>query len=129
MTQLMAVRERAAFSARLTEALRGAGFEQINCSALAQEFNSRTPDNYVTVHAVRKWMVGEAIPSQENLIVLARWLAVNPEWLRYGSLSTPVHVDDDFKTADQVLLREFASLDDHSKQLAHAFVSILLKAK
>jgi hypothetical protein len=38
----------------------------------------------VTVHAARKWIVGEAIPTQDKLRALASFLGVDPAWLRYG---------------------------------------------
>jgi transcriptional regulator with XRE-family HTH domain len=33
---------------------------------------------------VSRWLNGQAIPSQEKLQVLAEWLAVEPQALRYG---------------------------------------------
>lgn len=42
------------------------------------------PDEPVSVQAVRRWLEGSAIPSQDKLVVLARWLRVAPDWLRYG---------------------------------------------
>jgi transcriptional regulator with XRE-family HTH domain len=38
----------------------------------------------VTVQAVRRWLRGEAIPSQEKLQVLADWLKIEPHALRFG---------------------------------------------
>lgn len=42
----------------------------------------------VTPHAVRKWLIGEAIPTQEKILVLAKWLNVSAAWLRFGDTDT-----------------------------------------
>lgn len=42
----------------------------------------------MTLHGVRRWLVGETLPSQAKLLVLAEWLAVPPQELRFGPDST-----------------------------------------
>jgi transcriptional regulator with XRE-family HTH domain len=51
---------------------------------LEREFNTRYWGRSVTLQAVRRWLRGEAIPSQEKLQVLADWLKVEPHYLRFG---------------------------------------------
>lgn len=51
---------------------------------LEREFNTRYWGRPITVQAVRRWLRGEAIPSQEKLQVLADWLKVEPHVLRFG---------------------------------------------
>jgi len=51
---------------------------------LEREFNSRYWGRSVTLQAVRRWLRGEAIPSQDKLQVLAEWLNVEPQVLRFG---------------------------------------------
>ena len=77
-------REREEFSRRLTQALAGAGQDERSPTLLVKEFNRRFSGPPVTVHAARKWLLGEAIPSQDKVQALAAWLGVRPEWLRYG---------------------------------------------
>ncbi|MDP2903180.1 MAG: hypothetical protein Q8N96_08750 [Methylovulum sp.] len=36
------------------------------------------------MQAVRRWLRGETIPSQEKLQVLAEWLKIEPHALRFG---------------------------------------------
>ncbi|MDQ1925082.1 hypothetical protein [Massilia pseudoviolaceinigra] len=55
--------------------------------ALSKAFNLRFPLMAITSHAARKWLIGEAIPTQEKLVALAEWLDVDPTWLRYGDSS------------------------------------------
>jgi hypothetical protein len=76
--------ERIEFSERLQQALRNAEYAPDSPTQVAREFNLRFPGRPVTVHATRKWLVGEAIPTQEKLRTLAQWLGVSNEWLRFG---------------------------------------------
>lgn len=80
--------ERQQFSTRLVTTLEQAGYAP-SPTKLAREFNARCTTKTVTIHAARKWLVGEAIPTQTKLKVLCAWLGVTPEWLRYGAESTP----------------------------------------
>lgn len=76
--------ERTAFSERLQQTLHNADYAATSPTQLAREFNLRYAGSSVTVHAARKWLVGEAIPTQEKLRSLAEWLGVSAEWLRFG---------------------------------------------
>jgi transcriptional regulator with XRE-family HTH domain len=78
--------ERKAFSKRLLQALEAAKIKP-SPAKLASLFNAWTLGPPVSVHAVRKWLIGEAIPTQEKLRTLAAALVVTPEWLRFGSES------------------------------------------
>ena len=76
--------EREDFSGRLQQALRNAEYSPESPTQLARKFNMRFAGRPVTVHAARKWLVGEAIPTQEKLRTLADWLGVPADWLRFG---------------------------------------------
>lgn len=75
--------EKSVFAERLKNAMIAAGYEA-RPAVLEKGFNSRYWGRSVTVQAVRRWLRGEAIPSQEKLQVLADWLRVEPHVLRYG---------------------------------------------
>ena len=75
--------EKAEFSQRLRKAIEDAGYP-VRPIVLEREFNTRYWGRSVTVQAVRRWLRGEAIPSQEKLQVLADWLRVEPHVLRFG---------------------------------------------
>lgn len=38
----------------------------------------------MTLHGVRRWLLGESLPKQDKVLVLAEWLRVPPQQLRYG---------------------------------------------
>ena len=75
--------EKAEFAARLIETMTRAGYEA-RPAVLEREFNTRYLGRSITFQAVRRWLRGEAIPSQEKLQVLADWLKVEPQTLRFG---------------------------------------------
>lgn len=75
--------EKTEFSLRLRKAIEDAGY-QVRPTVLEREFNTRYWGRSVTVQAVRRWLRGEAIPSQEKLQVLAEWLKIEPHALRFG---------------------------------------------
>ena len=75
--------EKAQFSQRLRNAIENAGYA-VRPIVLEREFNTRYWGQPITVQAVRRWLRGEAIPSQEKLQVLADWLKVEPHLLRFG---------------------------------------------
>lgn len=75
--------EKAKFGERLREAMARAGYP-LRPVVLEREFNTRYWGRAVTLQAARRWLRGEAIPSQDKLQVLAEWLKVEPHALRYG---------------------------------------------
>lgn len=75
--------EKVEFSERLRDAMTRAGY-QLRPVVLEREFNTRYWGRSVTLQAVRRWLRGEAIPSQDKLQVLADWLKIEPEVLRFG---------------------------------------------
>ncbi|MCC5857780.1 MAG: hypothetical protein JJT90_06475 [Ectothiorhodospiraceae bacterium] len=75
--------ENQAFAERLAAAMRAAGYEP-RPAVLEREFNLRYWGKPVTLQGVRRWLRGETLPQQEKLQVLAEWLGVEPQVLRYG---------------------------------------------
>lgn len=79
--------EKAEFCKRLKEAVISAGYAY-RPIVIEREFNTRYWGRPISVQAVRRWMNGEAIPSQDKLQVLAEWLQVEPHVLRFGGEAT-----------------------------------------
>lgn len=92
---------------------------------LAEQFNIRAGSaGGVTIHGARKWLNIGAIPTQERLAVLASWLEVQPNWLRFGTADA----DEILASADLNLLQDLAQLDNASKVLAREVMTAMLKA-
>lgn len=75
--------EKAEFAERLREAMTRSGYP-LRPVVLEREFNTRFWGRSITLQAARRWLRGEAIPAQDKLQVLADWLGIEPEVLRYG---------------------------------------------
>lgn len=125
--------ERESFSQRLQQALRNADYSPESPTQLAREFNLRFEGRPITVHAARKWIVGEAIPTQEKLRTLARWLGVPAEWLRFGSHeAADLSADGNglatrFESFDLKLIADLQRLDEHHQALAREFIRMLVR--
>ena len=72
--------EKALFAKRLVLAMQSKGYEA-KASILEREFNLNYSGKPMTLHGVRKWLIGEAIPSGDKLLALAKWLEIPPEEL------------------------------------------------
>ena len=101
--------ERLEFSKRLQQALRNAEYSPNSPTQLAREFNERFAGHPVTVHAARKWLMGEAIPTQVRLRALADVLQVSPTWLRFGE-QVAVKASKPLSAQEHMLIQHFRSL-------------------
>jgi transcriptional regulator with XRE-family HTH domain len=75
--------EKLDFSNRLRAAMQAAGYE-VRGTVLESEFNQRWWGRSVSLQAAWSWLNGKAIPAQDKLQVLAEWLKVEPQVLRFG---------------------------------------------
>jgi transcriptional regulator with XRE-family HTH domain len=125
--------ERESFSERLQTALKNAHYSPDSPTRLAREFNIRFDGRPITVHAARKWIVGEAIPTQEKLRTLAQWLGVPADWLRFGGSELGATTADSpqmlarFESADVKLIADLQRLDDHHRQVVREFIRMLVR--
>ncbi len=124
--------ERESFSERLQQALKNAHYSPDSPTRLAREFNIRFEGRPITVHAARKWLVGEAIPTQEKLRMIAQWLGVPADWLRFGGSESPGEATETgnaarFESADVKLIADLQRLDEHHRQLAREFIRMLVR--
>jgi transcriptional regulator with XRE-family HTH domain len=119
--------ERAAFSERLQQALRNAEYSPNSPTQLAREFNGQFDGNPVTVHAARKWLQGESIPTQEKLRALARWLDVPADWLRFGNAEIRKGATAAPTSIDAKMIELLQQLDDHHRTIAHEMLRSLVR--
>lgn len=120
--------ERVAFSERLKMALRAAGYPATP-AAFAQQFNLRADGARVSVHAVRKWLHGEAIPTQDKIHILARWIGVSVQWLRFGENGGSAGDASAFEVRDLRLLNDIRRLDEDQRGLIQLLVGMFLKSR
>ncbi|THF64103.1 hypothetical protein E6C76_15900 [Pseudothauera nasutitermitis] len=96
---------------------------------MAREFNRRYPGAPVTLHATRKWLEGEAIPAQDKLRVLADWLGVTAEWLRFGQGHALAGMREQNRQFDYQLMRDIAALTEAHQQVVRDLVRSLQRSE
>ena len=125
--------EKEIFSSRLRGALEQAGVQTSSPTRFALEFNLRYWGRPVTAQAVRKWISGNAIPSQDKIIALAKWLNVSAEWLRFGEgeanggNSGVTQEIPAYHAQDVGLFRDFVTLNDEHKHIVRELVLTLMR--
>jgi hypothetical protein len=123
--------ERRNFSDRLKTALIACN-QSTTPSAFTREFNLRADGATVTVHAARKWLLGEAIPTQERVHVLALWLNLNPAWLRFGDADNGRYLVENAQapglTVEQLMLiHDVMSLPPAAQQIVRDMVDSFMR--
>jgi transcriptional regulator with XRE-family HTH domain len=125
--------EKAEFAERLRAAMVKAGYP-LRPVVLEREFNTRYWGSSVTLQAVRRWLRGEAIPSQDKLQVLAEWLKVEPEVLRFGTavrLSVQQHKkrwDDGVNHIEREAFAAFLQLPVAQRKVIREVIQAFAKA-
>ena len=112
--------ERAQFAERLAVALAARGMP-VNATALQRAFNAQNPVLAISVHAARKWLMGESIPTQARLRVVAEVLGVSATWLRFGE-EMPVSKNKSLSVQEHMLIQQFRKLSDTQRTHVLALV-------
>jgi hypothetical protein len=122
--------EKLEFSERLKNAMREAGYEP-RPGILEKEFNTRYWGRSVTFQAVSRWLKGLSIPEQDKLQVLAEWLQIEPQILRFGGEAT-ISVQEKKKRWDTAItgperevLEAFINLPAEKKKVAREVILAL----
>ena len=110
-----------------------AGYEP-RPAVLEREFNQRYSGEPVTLHGVRRWLVGETVPRQDKLVVLAEWLRVYPQQLRYGGevdrKVTEQHKrwDEGISLQDREIFEAFLGLSAPNKRIVREIILAFARA-
>jgi transcriptional regulator with XRE-family HTH domain len=107
--------ETEAFAQRLKKALEGSGV-RASPTVVANEFNLRYWGRSITPHTARNWLLGKSIPTQDKLRVLAEWLQVGPDALRFGGLNASSRTSE----ADA----SFEQLDMADREMVHRYLAL-----
>jgi transcriptional regulator with XRE-family HTH domain len=117
--------ERKAFSTRLQQCLRNAHHSPDSGTELAREFNTRYLGKPIGVQTARKWLIGESMPTQDKIRILAHWLQVSVGWLYSGEGDQQVKKDVRLDALDSTDVR---LLDEHDRDLMRKFVGIMMRS-
>lgn len=122
--------ETEAFAQRLKQAL-DASAVRASPTVVANEFNLRYWGRSITPHTARNWLLGKAIPTQDKLRVLADWLQVSPDELRFGRTGGVVRAAEatmdpaSLSMADREMLSRYLGLDVNDRKTVREVVTAL----
>lgn len=126
--------EKKDFARRLRAAMIAAGYEP-RPSVLEKHFNARYWGRSISYQATRRWLLGLSVPTQEKLQVLADWLRVEPQALRYGTHTTSGRSAGrenatgpgwaSITAADRDFINAYLSLPEPLREHLRAFVKAL----
>ena len=108
--------EKLLFSHRLKQALNESN-HPISPTFLANEFNNRYSGQPISVQSANNWLLGKAIPNQDKLALLAIWLKVSSQWLRFGDSSSISNISDVIDSTDLDYFIKFKSLKINQKRI------------
>ena len=127
------IAESQAFSERLRKALEAAGVRP-SPTLVANEFNLRHWGRSITPHTARNWLLGQSLPTQDKLVVLANWLQVSPDELRFGKASSGLRLADadpefgQMDMADREMLKRYLSLPKPERKTVREVVTAMAVA-
>jgi transcriptional regulator with XRE-family HTH domain len=127
---MVTTNESEAFAERLRRALDGCGVRQ-SPTLVANEFNLRYWGRSITPHTARNWLLGKSIPTQDKLRVLADWLQVSPDELRFGRLGGSVKTSAatadqaSLSMADREMVSRYLGLDVNDRKTVREVVTAL----
>ncbi len=131
MESPVATSERVQFSDRLKSSLKAAGLST-RASEFVRAYNLRADGAAVTAHAVRKWLNGESIPTQEKIVIVAHWLGVHASWLRFGDAENgavgTVIPEAALPTTFLTLVQDVMALPEPAQDVIRQMVALLGKA-
>lgn len=117
--------EKNLFSERLKKALTNAQ-QPISPTQLANEFNYRYDGTPISVQSANNWLQSKAIPNQDKLSILAIWLNVSSQWLRFGDVAEATLLHDLHDQAERDYLLKYRQLPAKQKMLIHSLIDELL---
>ena len=112
--------EALAFSVRLRAALEANGVK-VSPTVVANYFTLQNSRG-ITPHTARNWILGNSMPRQDHLRVLASWLKVSPDQLRFGrsEANTTIFRGHEVSIEDQEFLAKYFSLSGAQKSVVRS---------
>ncbi|MBI2313719.1 MAG: hypothetical protein HYU77_14560 [Betaproteobacteria bacterium] len=117
--------------------MRKARVDSSSPTRIAREFNLRYHGNPVTTQSVRKWLSGKSLPAQDKVRVLAEWLEVPAQWLRFGEGEEKggypgfalQQEAKPYKVDPETLTRNFSRLSEPHRKLVLEIIRALLRGQ
>ena len=128
------VSESQQFADRLRSALESAGV-RASPTLVANAFNLRYHGRSITPHTARNWLLGKVMPTQDKLRVLADWLQVSPDELRFGRAPGKTYVFEmntgpvEMGLSDREMVDRYLSLSQEERKTIRDVVTAFVRAK
>ena len=128
------VTESQQFADRLRGALESAGV-RASPTLVANAFNLRYHGRSITPHTARNWLLGKVMPTQDKLRVLADWLQVSPDELRFGRAPGKTYVFEmnagpvEMGLSDREMVDRYLSLSPAERKTIRDVVTAFVRAK
>ena len=108
--------------------------QPVRAAAFCRAYNLRANGAAVTPHGVRKWLRGEAVPTQEKILILAKGLNVYSSWLRFGTADgeqseVAIAMGQSLSTENLALIRDVAILSPAAQTIIREIVDSFLRAR
>lgn len=122
------------FAERLRTALESSGV-RASPTVVANAFNLRYHGRSITPHTARNWLLGKVMPTQDKLRVLADWLQVSPDELRFGRAPGKTYVFElgsgptELGLADREMVDRYLSLSQEERKIIRDVVSAFFLAQ
>jgi len=103
-------------------------------AVLERNFNLRYFGKPITLHGVRKWLIGESIPPYDKIIVLSEMLNIPPEELTFGLgikqriKEARARWDDGIGYQDREIFEAFLSLPTPQRKIVREVIQTFAKA-
>lgn len=108
--------QKAAFARRLKMAMEAKGWAP-EPAVLERKFNAKYWGKPITLHGVRRWLLGETLPRHDKVAALALLLGVDAQALLFGAATPdfavaerPARWDDDIGWSERELFLAFMRL-------------------
>jgi transcriptional regulator with XRE-family HTH domain len=128
------VTESQQFADRLRGALESAGV-RASPTLVANAFNLRYHGRSITPHTARNWLLGKVMPTQDKLRVLADWLQVSPDELRFGRALGKTYVFEmnagpvEMGLSDREMVDRYLSLSQEERKTIRDVVTAFVRSK
>lgn len=103
-------------------------------AVLERNFNLRYFGKPITLHGVRKWLIGESIPPYDKIIVLAEMLNISPEELTFGLeikqqiKETHARWDEGIGYQEREIFEAFLALPTPQRKIVREVIQTFAKA-
>ena len=120
--------EKMSFAQRLKKVLLD-NQHPISPTYLSNEFNNRYDGQPISVQSANNWLLGKAIPNQDNLMILSIWLNVSSQWLRFGESAESIKssASNDLSAKDLEIVSKFQKLSPIQKQILNSLIDEFIR--